>query len=114
MHELPVIEKIISIGEEQARKNSAVKVLSLTLETGAFSDLEPQWMERYFRKAARGTMLEEAELIINREKAFYFCQDCRCKEPFQGQQILSCSRCHSKDLTLEGKKGYIIKEMKVV
>jgi hydrogenase nickel incorporation protein HypA/HybF len=113
MHELPIIEKIISLTEVQARLNGAEKVLSITIETGAFSDLEPQWLNRYFRKMTEGTLLEDSNLIIKRQEGFYHCPDCGHNQTYQGQRITLCPLCGSDKIELKGESGYTLKEMEI-
>ena len=118
MHELPVIEKIIEIAETQAKRHSARKILSLTLETGALSDLEPEWLELYFKKASAGTLLAGAELKVRREQAVLICRSCSYRKVYTPGKPPSpapaaCPECGKKSLELKADSHYTLKEMEV-
>lgn len=119
MHELPIIEKIVEIAETKARQHSAGKILSLTLETGALSDLEPEWLNFYFKKASKGTLLAGAELKVIPEKAVLRCRNCTYKKVYtRGQPILSaapgtCPSCGIDSLELKADSHYTLKEMEI-
>ena len=117
MHELPVIRKIVRIAAEQAERHSAVKVLSLTLETGALSDLEPEWLNHYFKKASAGTILADTELKVVRLEASLKCRSCSYTAAFKpgGKPVPeNCPECGKSSLELKADSHYTLKEMEVL
>jgi len=48
MHELPITESILNIVITYAEKNDVKKVMAVNLRVGRLSDLEDEWIQRYF------------------------------------------------------------------
>jgi hydrogenase nickel incorporation protein HypA/HybF len=48
MHELPITESILNIVITYAEKNAVKKVMAINLRVGKLSDLEDEWIQRYF------------------------------------------------------------------
>lgn len=62
MHELPVTEDILKIVLSYARRHGVTEVKKVSLEIGALSDLEEEWIQRYFRKPAAGSVAADARI----------------------------------------------------
>ena len=60
MHELPVTESILNIVLTHAKRNRARKVISIHLKIGELSDLENEWVQRYFDYLSKDTIAEGA------------------------------------------------------
>jgi hydrogenase nickel incorporation protein HypA/HybF len=58
MHELPITESILKIVLKHAEMNSARKVITVHLQVGKLSDLEDDWIQRYFDYLSKGTIAE--------------------------------------------------------
>ena len=56
MHELPITESILKIVLKHAETNSVRKVMSINLQIGKLSDLEDEWIQRYFDYLSKGTV----------------------------------------------------------
>ena len=115
MHELSVIKSIYQIVMKHALKGSVNRVLSVTLEIGALSDLQNEWMQRYFDRLSRGTVVEGAKLNITRVPAVFECSDCH--QPFGIDSLLekdlSCPRCQCREVNLISGREYHVKNMEV-
>jgi hydrogenase nickel incorporation protein HypA/HybF len=116
MHELPVTKSICDIVLRHATNNVVTKVLSVTLEIGSLSDLQGEWLQRYFDHLSRGTVAEGARLDIDRAPAAFRCNDCR--ESFELQSLtkddLVCSNCSSVDVVLVSGRQYTVKRIEVI
>ena len=115
MHELPVTKSIYKIVRKHARKNRVKRVISVNLEIGIISDLEQEWIQRYFDYLSKGTFLEGTRLNISRVPAVFRCNDCLKEFPVESllAQDLSCIYCGSGNLSLISGKEYTIKNMEV-
>ena len=114
MHELSVTKNIYNIVQKHALRNNVSKVISVRLEIGALSDLENDWIQRYFDHLSKGSVVEGAKLIIQRIPAQLKCNHCEQifelnKLPVQG---FACSYCQSKNVILLTGREYNIIEMK--
>lgn len=115
MHELPVINKIVDICLKHAEKNQAGKIVAIELKVGALSDLQPEWMQRYFDFVSKDTIAAGAELEIEKTPAVYLCKACRHQFEIDltGSDI-ACPQCEGKDFSLVSGNGYFISNMKVI
>jgi hydrogenase nickel incorporation protein HypA/HybF len=115
MHELAVTKSIFEIVLKHAERAAVDRVLSVTLEIGALSDLQAEWLQRYFDRLSRGTVVEGAKLNIHRVPAVFRCN--HCQQPFEIRSLLqeglSCRQCHSTDVTLVSGRQYHVKNMEV-
>ncbi len=115
MHELVVTKSIHQIVIRHALKNDVNRVVAVTLEIGALSDLQNEWIQRYFDKLNQGTVAEDAKLKISRVPAVFQCRP--CQEPFEIASLLeegmSCPQCQSAEVSLISGREYHIKNMEV-
>ena len=115
MHELPVTKSIFQIVLKHAEMGDVKKVVSVNLEIGALSDLQTEWVQRYFDHLSRGTVVEGAKLKIKRVPAVFRCN--HCQQSFEINSLLeedlSCGYCHSRDVSLVSGREYHVKNMEV-
>ncbi|MFC2066080.1 hydrogenase maturation nickel metallochaperone HypA [Chloroflexota bacterium] len=115
MHELPVTKSIYQIVLKHVKRGNVKRVMSVNLEIGALSDLQGEWVQRYFDYLSRGTVVEGAKLKINRVPAVFLCN--RCQQPFEVDSLLeddlSCTKCHSREITLVSGREYNVKNIEV-
>jgi hydrogenase nickel incorporation protein HypA/HybF len=116
MHELPVTKSICDIVLRHAASNDATRVLSVTLEIGALSDLQREWLQRYFDHLSRGTVAEGARLDIDRVPAVFRCKG--CQQSFEVLSLvdggLACRQCQSENVILVSGGQYMVKRIEVI
>ena len=116
MHELYVTKSIHQIVLKHAIKGRVSKVLSVNLEIGALSDLQGEWIQRYFDKLNLGTVVEGAKLNITRVPAIFRCN--HCQQSFEVysllEQDLSCTHCLSKEASLVSGREYRVLNMEAL
>jgi hydrogenase nickel incorporation protein HypA/HybF len=115
MHELPITESILKIVLKHAEMNSVRKVVTIHLQVGKFSDLEDDWIQRYFDYLSKGTLAEGAKLKIERTPMMVQCNACSTsyEAEMAGMNDLVCPACGEKGGTLLSVREYYIKEMEV-
>ncbi|MGW8179668.1 MAG: hydrogenase maturation nickel metallochaperone HypA [bacterium] len=115
MHELPVTKSIFQIVLKHAEMGNVKKVISVNLEIGALSDLQTEWVQRYFDHLSRGTVVEGAKLKIDRIPAVFHCSHCQRSFEISSllEEDLSCRQCNSTQVTLVSGRKYHVKNMEV-
>lgn len=113
MHELPVINSILEIILKHARVNRVRKVHAISLSVGALSDLEDEWMQKYFDYVSRDTVAEGARLKIERIPAVLACSECGHRFELDRTRMAetACPECGTQKFTLVSGRGYHIKDM---
>lgn len=115
MHELPVTESILKVVLKHAEKNSVCQVVSISLQIGKLSDLEDEWIQRYFDYLSKGTLAEGAKLKIERMPIMVQCSACSTSYEAEAASLgdLVCPACGGKNITLVSGREYYIKDMEV-
>lgn len=115
MHELPITESILKIVLAHAEKNDVRRVMVIHLRIGKLSDLEDEWMQKYFDYVSRGTLAEGAKLNIERSPVMLQCNACAESYPVEVADMKDsvCPACGGKDAQLISGREYYIKNMEV-
>ena len=66
MHELQVTERILDVVLKHAAGHDVSKIVVIHLRIGELSDLEDEWLQRYFDYLSKDTMAENARLAIEK------------------------------------------------
>lgn len=113
MHELSVTKSIFQIVLKHAQRCDVQKIISVTLEIGALSDLQSEWVQRYFDHLSRGTVVEGAKLKITHVPAVFYCSHCQNSFEIRSllEEELSCVQCQSKEVVLISGREYHVKNM---
>lgn len=116
MHELPIVKSIFDICIKHATANKAKKILSVTLKVGELSDLQDQWIQRYFDFLNKGTIAEGARLVIVRIPLVVRCK--LCSKSFQvninERKQVECPRCNGTKLEYVSGREYIVENLEIV
>lgn len=116
MHELPVTESILRVVLMHASRNDVQKITTIHLEVGEMSDLEDEWMQRYFEYVAKDTVASEAKLNIIRKPVVMQCDDCEKSFPvnIRAAGEILCPDCGGKNHKLISGREYFIKSIEVI
>jgi len=76
MHEVSIIENVIDIVLKKAKENHFMKINKVSLVIGELSGVMPDALMFAFQCVSKGTMLEGAELQIERREATAKCDEC--------------------------------------
>ena len=116
MHELPVTESILKIVLAHAEKNGVSRIVTIHLQIGKLSDMQDEWMQRYFDYVSRGTTAEGAKLLIERTEIGLQCNECNSEYTVEAADKIDmpCPRCGQKSSQLISGREYTITNMEVV
>ena len=113
MHELPVMQSILSIVVRHAAMHRVKKVHAIGLSVGSLSDLEEEWMQKYFDHLSAGTIAEGARLKVEWVPAVLSCEACGEHFAIDKTRLdgISCPACGQKKFSLVSGREYHIKDM---
>jgi len=116
MHELQVTHRILDIVLRHAQANGANKVVTIQLKIGEFSDLENEWLQKYFDYISKGTLAENATLKIERSPVVMKCNDCEHAFEVNIRELkdIQCPACAHKKYMLISGSEYNIKNIEVI
>jgi hydrogenase nickel incorporation protein HypA/HybF len=115
MHELPITESILNIVLKHARMNNARQVMFIHLQIGRLSDIQDEWLQKYFDYLSKGTVAEGAKLKIERTPVMVQCNECALSyeaDVGKGRDFV-CPDCGAKGGSLLSGRDYYIKSLEV-
>ncbi len=112
MHEMSICEGILQVLETESvtKKYSVVK--KVAVEVGPLSGVEVEALKFSFDVVMKGTLAEQAELIIIETPATAWCMQCSDLVNIK-QRYDDCPKCGSAQLQLTGGEELSIKELEV-
>jgi hydrogenase nickel incorporation protein HypA/HybF len=116
MHELPVTEGILNIVLKHAASAGVKKVVSISLKIGEMSDLEDEWIQRYFDYLSKDTVAQGAKLKIERVPVTIRCNVCSEVYPVDIRKVSDacCPACGSDKGSMVSGREYHVKDMEVI
>jgi len=76
MHEFSIAMSIIEIAETEARSANSEKILSMELNIGTMAGIEFYALDTAMEMAVKNTLLENADIKVNKIQAIARCSDC--------------------------------------
>ena len=109
-------KQILDIVLRHAQANDVSKVISIQLKIGELSDLEDEWIQKYFDHLSKDTIAKNAKLKIERAPVVMKCDDCEHSFEINIREIkdIQCPECAHKKCTFMSGKEYYIKDMEVI
>lgn len=116
MHELPVVKSIFDMCVKHATANNAKRIISVKLRVGEISDLQDEWIQRYFDYLSKGTFVEGAKLVIERVPLVLKCRECSESFVVNVREIrqVECPHCKGTRFAYVSGREYSVESMEVV
>jgi hydrogenase nickel incorporation protein HypA/HybF len=76
MHEMSIVAGVLDIAETEARAAGAAVIKTVEIEVGALAGVEIDALEFCFEVARKGTLAEEASLVIHEIPGRGHCLEC--------------------------------------
>ncbi len=111
MHEMSYISRMVALAIEVAEENKAEKVKSIVVEIGKTSGVMPYYMHKYYPEAAKGTILEDAELICEEVPVKALCEECGKEYYPTSENRYLCTHCGGRKAHIVEGKGVTLKNI---
>ncbi|MDR0476428.1 MAG: hydrogenase maturation nickel metallochaperone HypA [Desulfobulbaceae bacterium] len=102
MHELSLIQSLLTIVEQYAGREKFSRVRSLKLSFGRLSCLDRKSLEFAFSVQSAATIVEGAALDFEILPARIYCFSCEEDIVLPGALAEYCPRCQGQDIVLSG------------
>jgi hydrogenase nickel incorporation protein HypA/HybF len=107
MHELAITQSILGIALDEAAKRNVSRVISIKISIGDFSGVIPQLIQEYYNIASKGTVAENAKLILERVPITISCLSCGTESTVLMTSV-KCPECGSDQIKLlTGREFYV-------
>jgi len=104
MHELSLVQDILNTAVTYAQQANSQKVVTIVLRVGALRDINKEWIQYYFNFIRKGTMAEEAEILVIVNPIVLSCRRCGTEFEVDRQRMydeeITCPSCSTKNYTL--------------
>lgn len=117
MHEMALVRSVVDIVLEQAELSGAAEIRNVHLTIGKGRDVVVPLMEGLFQHLARGTVAENAKLIVHTTPLTVRCNRCDCVFPVNVFQrtTWTCPDCGAeKDYTLNSGMEFTVDRIEAV
>ncbi len=112
MHEINIVRQVVRTVEDFARENNVTDVREVVLDIGELSLVIPEYVEQLYPPVVKGTILENARLIINVVPGLAECED--CGEIFNViEHDGYCPNCGSFNKEVLSGKDFYIREIHI-
>ena len=125
MHEWALAEAVVRACARVAEEKRADRVVSVVVKLGELQQIDEEAFSYALSELSRGTVLEGARFVLEREEAKLRCRSCGHEWPFSDALALlshdereavhfvpelvhafvKCPRCGSPDFDIEGGRG---------
>lgn len=109
---MSLAENVLKIIEDTVRNEEFSRIMSVTLEIGALSAVEPDAMRFCFEAATNGTVAEGAKLEIVELPGQGFCRDCN-RTVILTERYGLCPECNGTHISITGGETMRVKEISV-
>jgi hydrogenase nickel incorporation protein HypA/HybF len=93
VHELGLLHSVVTVVEKAARSAGSTRVEAVGLRVGTRSGAVLEALTGAWPIATAGTILEGAELVIDRVVAAVWCPACQAAQPIDEFFALTCPVC---------------------
>ncbi len=94
-------QDILDTALSYARKTNSQKVLTIVLRLGALRDINRDWLQYYFNFIRKGTLAEEAEILVIVNPIVFNCRVCGTEFEVDRDRLvnedISCPNCSVKN-----------------
>jgi hydrogenase nickel incorporation protein HypA/HybF len=111
MHEMSIAESVLGIVSDTARNAGLARVSTVRLEIGALAAIETRALRFCFDSVTRGSVAENAALVIDELPGTAWCFD--CSEPAAiAARTDACPRCGGSRLQVTGGTDMRVKDIR--
>jgi hydrogenase nickel incorporation protein HypA/HybF len=110
MHELNIIQNIFPIIENVAKENHLKRVTKIFLKVGGLRQVVSEFLQFTFATVAKGTIAENAELIIELILVTARCKKCQ-QQFIVEDNVYICPHCDSVALEILTGKEIILESV---
>lgn len=110
MHEMGIARQILHTVEKYAENNDIKNISAVVCDCGELSLVIPEYLEKLYPVVTKGTILQDAELIINEVDGLAECDD--CDEIFNVVRYKGfCPACGSFNKTVLSGQEFLVREI---
>jgi hydrogenase nickel incorporation protein HypA/HybF len=112
MHEMSIAESLLTIILQESQSHQASRVVAVALRIGELSSVVPESLRFCFEMISQGTIVEGAELRVERVPVACRCEGCGTE--FTVEHLLfMCPACQSRRVAIQSGRELTIESLEV-
>ena len=112
MHELSIVDSLLSLALENAEKAKARKIVSINLIVGDYTGVMEEAVDFYFGFLSKDTIAAGAKINYTHVPGQLRCRDCDTLFPLQKDDY-QCPKCQGRRVEIVGGRELYIENMEV-
>ena len=112
MHELSIVESLLNLALENAKKAGARKIVSINLVVGDYTGVLEDAVNYYFGFLSKNTIASGAKIYYTHVPGKLRCRDCDILFPLQKHNY-RCPKCEGNRVEIVGGRELYIENMEV-
>ena len=112
MHEMSYIIRLADLAAKAAKEQEAKRVKKIVVEVGKMTGIEPYYMQKYYKTAIRGTILDGSEIELIPVEVTAKCACGKEYTPTAAYDYL-CPDCGGGSCKITGGRDVILKEVTI-
>ncbi|MDM7996627.1 MAG: hydrogenase maturation nickel metallochaperone HypA [Acidobacteriota bacterium] len=112
MHELSIVESLLSLALQNAEKANARRIVSIGLVVGDYTGVMEDAVNLYFGFLSKDTIAAGAEIRYTHVPGQLRCRDCDLLFPLQKRDYV-CPKCKGKRVEIVGGRELYIESMEI-
>lgn len=113
MHEMSYMLRLADLALQRAEEQHAKKIRRITVDVGETTGVVPYYLHKYFPEAARGTMLEGAEMVTREVPVTATCSDCGTAYHPSRENQYRCPSCGSIRAKITGGRDVVLTSIEI-
>ena len=110
MHEMSYVIRLVNLAAKTAEEQNAKKVLKIVVEAGKMTGVEPYYMDKYYKTAIRGTILDGSEIEVIPVDVTAECA-CGCKYTPDAAHDYLCPDCGGGNCKITGGRSVVLERV---
>jgi hydrogenase nickel incorporation protein HypA/HybF len=113
MHELGIMQHIVEEVLRAVEYNGLTEIEAIVLQVGELSSIVPKYLRASYPAATDGTLLENADLVVEMLPANAVCRGCGMVFSLTADRS-GCPRCESAGFEIISGREFYIKEIRAM
>ena len=112
MHELAITQSIMRIALKTAQENGAKRIKTIRLQLGDYSDVMPEYVEKYFDLVSCDTIACGAHIEAYRQRARIRCEACGEESEVERGEA-RCPKCGAETIKMLSGTQCLVESIEV-
>ena len=111
MHEMSYVIKLVNLAAKTAESEKLSRITQIHADIGKMTGVLPYYMQKYYKQAVKGSILEGSELIINEIDVKAECGECGLEYTPDAAHDYLCPGCGSGNCKIIAGREVVLRKV---